>query len=288
MAASISIVGQPIPVQASGSKFSDVHGWLAGVLRIQTPFNPETWHSVDVSKSPAHRMLEIRDVTMVYNVPYHLAQLFGDIEPSAPWAEDHFQERVSGQPLNPPPSHRYWPYGNTTRHTTDTKFSHTYPERFWPKFANVGEKRPNGRQVWVPHNGIRYEYGDLMNVVDLLRRNPMTRQAYLPVWFPEDTGNVSNVRVPCSLGYHFMLQRTPEHVWRLSCRYFIRSVDFIRHFRDDVYMAGRLMQWVCDQLQPGATMDDERFAVPGNLIMHMSSLHAFTGDMAKLKAMAER
>src|SRR5688572_11205322 len=54
-----------------------------------------------------------------------------------PWSENHFQERIGGVPLNPPPSHKVWPFGknNNEAFTADDKFDHTYPERFWPKFA---------------------------------------------------------------------------------------------------------------------------------------------------------
>lgn len=187
-------------------------------------------------------------------------------KPNLPWAEDHFLERISGQPLNPPPSEAWWPFAQSQNavHKAGTIFSHTYPERYWPRFAGEGDTRPNGRQVFVPHNGIRYEYGDLQDVIHLLQDQPHTRQAFLPVWFPEDTGVNSGQRVPCTLGYHFMVRRG-----RLSIRYYMRSCDFRRHFRDDVYMTVRLAQWVAQQL---SLETDE-------LIMHISSLHVFEGDL---------
>jgi thymidylate synthase len=117
--------------------------------------------------------------------------------------------------------------------------------------------------------GIRYNYGDLNDVVALLKRSPMTRQAYLPVWFPEDTGANYEQRVPCTLGYHFLLRNGV-----LGITYFIRSCDFVRHFSDDVYMAGRLCQWVADQVADGNV---------GYLSMHIGSFHIFDGDVAKLK-----
>lgn len=226
------------------------------------------------SQSTDMRTRELMGAMLEYMVPAEVDQLRMEVSPNLPWAEDHFQERVSGQPLNPPPSEQWWPFaqnGNAThkfgKDGKAEKFSHTYPERFWSKFANVGEVRPNGRQVFVPHNGIRYEYGDLSDVVDLLRRAPGTRQAYLPVWFPEDTGVVHGERVPCTLGYHFLIRRG-----LLNCWYYMRSCDLLRHFPDDVYMACRLMQWICYQL--GDSFD----VSPGMLTMTMSSLHTFESD----------
>lgn len=180
-------------------------------------------------------------------------QLTLDIfKPNLPWAEDHFLERVSGIPYNPPPSQAWWPFAQQENklHKNDEKFSHTYPERYWPEAFGC----------W----GIRFAYGDLNDLVNLLRDQPHTRQAYLPVWFPEDTGVLEGQRVPCTLGYHFMVRRG-----RLSIRYYMRSCDFRRHFRDDVYMTVRLAQWVAQQL---SLETDE-------LIMHISSLHVFEGDL---------
>jgi thymidylate synthase len=90
--------------------------------------------------------------------------------------------------------------------------------------------------------GIRYEYGDLDDVVNLLYEHPFTRQATFPIFFPEDTGAVHGGRIPCTLHYHFLRRGDSLHLW-----YAIRSCDAVRHFRDDVYMATRLCQWVTER-----------------------------------------
>lgn len=214
---------------------------------------------------------------LILDVPITVPDLIIAVAPDLPWAEDHFQERVSRIPHNPPPSAAAW-RGTSTKHTDPfltveedgvKKYSHTYPERYWPKLAGD----PNRGQVV---EGIRYFYGDLDDVVQLLARNPHTRQAYLPVWFPEDTGAVHGQRVPCSLGYHFLIRDN-----RLHCNYFIRSVDYLRHFRNDVYLTCRLMQWMLDQLQK---LKYEYSSISlGHMTMFMSSLHVFKGDMARMK-----
>lgn len=225
---------------------------------------------------------ELMGVTFELRLPPDAGVLAGMTGCNLPWAEDHFQERVSGEPLNPPPSEAWWPFnqnGNRDhkfqKDGQAVQFSHTYPERFWPKFANVGSTRPNGRQVFVPHNGVRYEYGDLGDLVDLLRRAPGTRQAFLPVWFPEDTGTVHGQRVPCTLGYHFLIRGGRLHMW-----YYMRSCDLMRHFPDDVYMAGRLNQWICDEINnvPECSHQPSPQLKPGRLNMVISSLHTFEQD----------
>lgn len=224
------------------------------------------------------RMLEIEDASFEWEIPAGIRTLQAMVEPNLPWAEDHFQERISGEPLNPPPSHEWWPFAqksNEEHRGEWGQFSHTYPERFWPRMANVGEKTVEGRQVTVPHTGIRFEYGDLADVVELIRDRPFTRQAFLPVWFPED-GRAAKYghRVPCTLGYHFMLRGN-----RLKCVYYIRSCDLVRHFRDDVYMAARLTQYIVDSVNlEWAEASSEARLKPGKLVMHISSLHAFAAD----------
>lgn len=174
------------------------------------------------------------------------------IGPNLPWAEDHFQERVEGVPTNPGEEYKNWPWWREGSEKTtmrqinqtdvdqyDLVFDHTYQERFWPKHAGERVRAQIG-----PLEGIRYEYGDLEDVVDLLMREPMTRQAYLPIFFPEDTGAVHGGRIPCSLGYHFMLRNDRLHLW-----YEIRSCDYVRHFKDDVYLAARLLVWMLQRLR---------------------------------------
>jgi hypothetical protein len=265
------------------------------LLRSQ-PIHTGEWQAMNTRKSPAHATHELEDVTFSMHIPYSMLALQSRINPDLPWAEDHFQERVSGIPHNPPPSAASWPYAvrGHADHTDATgRFDHTYPERFWPKHAGdchagYAYTKDGGVQTVDMHGqgdvddvcggrpGIRYNYGDLSDVVSLLCRSPYTRQAYLPVWFPEDTGAVNGQRVPCTLGYHFMMRRG-----ELSCRYFIRSCDMRRHFVNDVYLACRLTQWICDQMQasPSVSIDMPTIVRPGSLVMHITSLHCFVNDV---------
>jgi len=215
---------------------------------------------------PQATTIELEDVSIETILPENVEDWQEKVKPNLPWAEDHLQERVSGIPYNPPPSSEYWPFAqkNNDGFKTNTKFSHTYPERMWPIYAGGADR---------PHEGIRYVYGDLQDVVNLLHDRPGTRQAYLPIWFPEDTGSVENQRVPCTLGYHFMIRHG-----QLKVVYYIRSCDFLRHFRDDVYMAGRLAQWIVKELQTkGDNLTTDR------LVMHISSLHVFSVEREILR-----
>lgn len=243
------------------SKFIDSYRVLCGQLLESPLIDVGRWQSTDSSI----KTFELVDTRIIYQMPSSQDKLQRQVKPNLPWAEDHFLERVSGRPMNPAPSEAWWPYavkGNAD-HKESTKFSHTYPERYWPKHAGVGEI----------NEGIRYSYGDLMDVVNLLSKDPHTRQAYLPVWFPEDTGVVHGKRVPCTLGYHFMIRDGGLNVW-----YQMRSCDAIRHFRDDVYMTVRLAQWVGRNLPQTMTLD--------RLYMTVSSFHAFEPDRNILERVA--
>src|SRR5690606_24336684 len=96
----------------------------------------ETWQSV---KSP-DKTWELLNQTLGFPIPNTIPELVAEVVPSLPWAEDHFLERVGGIPLNPPPSEAWWPFNvkkANDQFKSGEKFSHTYPERFWPKRAGV-------------------------------------------------------------------------------------------------------------------------------------------------------
>lgn len=227
-----------------------------------------TWQSVDISTRPEMVTREVMNFGFKTQIRSEdLKILADDIKPNLPWADDHFLERVWGEPLNPGVQWANWPWGNSANkfRDSDGKFSHTYMERYWPNQAGIGKDSCNV--------GIRFPYGDLSDVVRLLAREPLTRQAYLPVWFPEDTGVSLRVRVPCSLGYLFMMRHGYLHV-----TYDIRSCDLIRHFQDDIYLTVRLLLWVLTQLRQQDTRWND--VKPGFFEMRIGSLHCFKNDFA--------
>lgn len=290
--------------------------WMQALSQLMLdtePVHTGEWQSKDTSASKVHATYEMMDVRLHLAVPPSVDTLQMMTMPNLPWAEDHFLERVSGIPHNPPPSHKDWPWA---RHNADhqdgsEKFSHTYPERFWPRYTGgrivpfdpgdpgdlefrdgktyrvfKGNRVELNSERWVQQErqGIRFRYGDLNDVVDLLVSRPLTRQAYLPVWFPEDTGAHHGQRVPCTIGYHFMVRDAQLHCW-----YTIRSCDLVRHLRDDVYLAARLMQWMVQRVndrwssEVGDHADNRTLLDTGILYMTISSLHAFVGDEWKLR-----
>lgn len=247
------------------------------------------WQSTDVSDKPEMRMKEILNHS--FQVPLGGSELLdhwrNDIRPNLPWADIHFLERVGGEPLNPGRSWEDWPWAlaaDKHRHEDGGKFSHTYMERYWPKRANGAASRDEDEHM----QGIRYPYGDLNDVISHLLKDPLSRQAFLPVWFPEDTGVVHGERVPCTLGYHWIMRHGYLHT-----TYYIRSCDFVRHFRDDLYLSVRLSIWLLDQLRetelrlgedvPAADQSWHEVKL-GLFTFHCVSMHCFVNDWNRMYA----
>ncbi len=248
---------------------------------------PSYWQGKDVGRKPEARMRELLNVSLEYRMGNRDLEFFrGDIQPFLPWADDHFAERVCGWPLNPGSTWDKWRHGESAARwlNADGQFNHSYMERLWPRYAgHLGKLKTvdqaqeafDQREYSIVNAGIRHSYGDLQGIVSLLARDPLTRQAYIPLFFPEDTGIGDGDRKPCTLGYQFI--RRGKH---LHCFYPMRSCDFANHFADDVYLAVRLTMWVLEELRKQAP-DDWRHVYPGAISMHITSLHMFVNDYNK-------
>ena len=190
-------------------------------------------------------------------------------------------ERVCGYPLNPGTQWAKWRLGKGADGFRDAngQFNINYMERIWPKYA--GQLGYSEVPSVIPHHhtinrGIRYAYGDFNDVIDLLEREPLTRQAYLPIFFPEDTGAAHRDRTPCSLGWQFIMRDQKLHVI-----YFIRSCDLMNHFRNDLYFTVRKLLWVLGKLRARDAYWCD--VTPGTLTIHVTSLHLFRANRPALR-----
>lgn len=258
------------------------------VAMLATPVGGRTWQGMDVTSRPDMVTHEVMNwsATCLFGQA-DLDSLRKSIRPNLPWADDHFLERVGREPLNPGVQWANWPYHQSAdgfRIAGEGQFTHTYMERYWPREAGRtagGRMRTDeGKILCVDNNrGTRYELGDLDDVVNLMIRDPWTRQAVLPVFFPEDTGAVHGGRIPCTIGYQFLRRGGYVHVV-----YWIRSCDLVRHFRDDLYLTARLLLWVIDEVtrRTRGTPDEkdwlEDSVRPGMFTIHATSLHCFAND----------
>lgn len=224
------------------------------------------WQGINTYEG--YHMYVLRDVNLIIPILEN-NELRSITNPDLPWAENHFKERVGGYPLNPGESYKIWPYNNFKDIDDQFKkgigniFEHTYMERFWPKAA--GDQV--NREGFV--KGVRFTLGDYDDVISQLIENPLTRQAFLPIFFPEDTGAKDNMRVPCTIGYLFEV-----FDGRLDVTYYIRSCDIFRHFRNDVYLAMRLASHTCDLINSLKSYELK----PGTLNMKIANCHLFEND----------
>jgi thymidylate synthase len=246
----------------------------------------ERWQSMAIADKPemaTHELLNVSFFVPMRTEDLKVHQL--QIKPNLPWADNHFLERVCGEPINPGIEWENWPYAGSARKFLEAdggKFNHNYMERYWPKHAGqvtqptlTAKEYEDGAFVYQCNSGIRHQYGDLRDVISLLRSQPLTRQAYLPIFFPEDTGAVHGGRLPCSLGYHFIVRRSELHLV-----YYLRSCDYVRHFRDDIYLSVRLALWILEELRKlDASWNEVK---PGHFTMHVTSMHCFRNDHANL------
>ena len=245
-----------------------------------------TWQGIDVQKKPEMGAYELNhQLIQVKLGPAMLDHYRDDIKPNLPWADDHFLERVGGNPLNPGKEWRNWPWGKNADKfridpeplgdpTRELVFDHTYSQRYWPKFAGMycGGIIDNARPDFRPHHGIYFDYGDLRDVINELANDPTTRQAVLPMFFPEDTGLRPGRRKPCSISYHFIINAKNE----FDIFYHLRSCDFVRHFADDMYLTVRLHLWVLDRLREMSIR--WQHIVPGWFNCYIGNLHIFRND----------
>lgn len=274
-------------------RFPDFHQAIkfAGSLMPSTPVTTQRWQGVDVSERPEMQMHEVEHFSFMVDTCgiIDLDVFRNMIRPNLPWADDHFLERVCGLPINPGVEWANWPGSDSAANFLDDngKFNHNYMERYWPRYAgyatgptsNSSEyaQQLDGRDLGYPNAGIYHQFGDLDGVVRHLANEPYTRQAYLPVWFPEDTGDVHSDRKPCTLGYHFF-----QRDGRLDITYYIRSCDYTRHFRDDIYLTIRLQLWMLERCVKRNPEFWQNVRL-GRYIMHITSLHMFRNDYLAMK-----
>jgi len=185
-------------------------------------------------------------------------------EEAREWAEAEFQERISGECINPGEA---WKLRKNIweEFLVDGKFDYTYPERI--------------------NQLVMYDYlptTKLKAVIKLLKEDPDTRKAILNIYgsfydyhsHVEDYDRLDgHARIPCSMYYDFLIRENQKGEKILNITYHQRSSDFITFFGTDVYFAWKLMEYVADKVG----------VKPGYLYHTIDSIHAYKKDWVKLK-----
>ena len=268
------------------------HTWNL-FLRHSHKVHTEKWQGMDISNRLEMASHELMNYTFTHDLGGNadLQHWRDDVKPNLPWADNHFEERVCGYPINPGVEWANWPWGGNASRFLDHmgKFNHNYMERYWPKYAGLLNQPSRSGKNWrvqaeadwvlAPRRGIRNEYGDLNDLVESLASNPLSRQEWFPIFHPEDVGEVVGGRKPCSLGYQFWVRGGRLHVY-----YPLRSCDFFRHMQDDIYLTIRLLLWVLNECRKrDHTAGYWNEVRPGTFTMHCTSLHVFANDMITMR-----
>ena len=175
------------------------------------------------------------------------------------WANAEFKERVAHEFTNPGQAWKLredlWEQFLVQNESGDLVFDYTYNQRLHPA---------------------------LENVIELLKHDPGTRKAVLPIFNGighDDTQYYDgSKRIPCSMYYDFLIRWNGKGEKVLNICYHQRSSDFCIHFGNDVYLAWRLMEHVAKQVGIGI----------GYLYHTIDSLHAYKKDWPVLEDNLEK
>jgi thymidylate synthase len=116
------------------------------------------------------------------------------------------------------------------------------------------------------HGYLSYTYSEriyyqISPIIYLLRSYPNTRQAFMSVWDPnEDIDALEIDRVPCSIGYHFLIRND-----KLIMIYIMRSLEISRCLGNDLYTASKMLEYVAEQVG----------VAPGYIQFNIGSAHIF-------------
>lgn len=120
-------------------------------------------------------------------------------------------------------------------------------------------------------------FDSLRSVISLLKNDPDTRKAVLPIFNGEYNNDCKyydgSKRIPCSMYYDFLVRENQKGEKVLNICYHQRSSDFVTHFGNDVYLAWKLMEFVANRIGVKA----------GYLYHTIDSIHSYKKDWILLK-----
>lgn len=175
--------------------------------------HPLTYQDKNVAKDPNFDTLELQNYTYTVTQPKP-----HELNPSLPWADEEFKERLTWPPVNPGEAWQLRKEVWTEFLCEDGCFAYSYSERF-------------GK-----HNQIQA-------ILERIKIDPDSRQLFLAVYNPADIQNMGGIsRVPCTIGYQIQVREELLHL-----TYIQRSADFVTHFNNDVYLAAMMQKYLAEK-----------------------------------------
>lgn len=213
-------------------------------IRVET----KSYQNKDIEGVPAFSTMELQNYIYMVVEPR-----FEDLNPTQPWADAEWKERlkgIRGIPVNPGEAYKLRPEVWEQFLVPCPCGSDRCPRRFDYSYAE------------------RLDAAGVLDVIDRIKTDPESRQLYITIWNPQDTDYIGGKRrVPCSLGYQFMIREGALHM-----TYLMRSSDFYTHFQNDLYLALKLQTYVAEQT-----------GYPVGRFTHfMGSLHIYQKDIEQV------
>lgn len=137
-------------------------------------------------------------------------------------------------------------------------------------FTPVEEMHPALQKVYEgKHPSYTYRermVGMVDTICEILEKNPDSRRAYWAIFQPQDSHRaIAPTRVPCSLGYQFLIRTMPDGEQGLYMIYDQRSSDFENFWLSDVWFANQAQRVIADILN----------VQPAVFIHFIHSFHSF-------------
>lgn len=204
----------------------------------------KTMQNKNIEKDDNYSTKELQFYSYRVIEPHKDMDTLKDNLPNFEWAVSEWAERklgIEGNPVNPGTAYKLRSDVWNEFLNEKGKFDYNYSERFAFNFQ-------------------------VQKVIEALKRDNLSRQAYITVWFPQDTDYLGTAvsRVPCSLSYLFQYRQG-----KLNMEYSMRSCDFGTHFKNDVFEALMLMAYVADRTNLQL----------GDFIHHIASFHIYQKDI---------
>lgn len=197
--------------------------------------HPETYQDKYVGDNPDFETLELQDY--IYTVTRPSVE---DLNPTQPWADAEFDERLGHKDLNP---------GEAWKLRSEV----------WSKFI-----QENGKFGYTYSNRLS-ENHKIKRVIDRIKKDSDSRQLFISVWDSDDIKKLGGVsRIPCTIGYQIKVREGLLHL-----TYIQRSADFATHFENDIYLAFKLQKYIAEKTG---------YEV-GRYTHFISSLHVFSKDV---------
>jgi len=234
----------------------------------------------------------MQDKIIIGDTDFHTRELFnysfcvvdiGSIDKVFPtfgqdisWAIEEFIERKSEEYINP-------------------GFAWKQRPEMWKQFL----ERNKGRFSYTYNERYRTQ---LPLLVTRAVEDPFSRQLILSMWDPTiDPKKLGRDRVPCSIMYHFIARRTIDNKIAFDMIYHMRSCDFVNHFINDLFLAGKLLtefvwqvtvlastNYVANNYFNASANEALKLLEVGDLYMNISSLHYYRKDEDKVKGIMEQ